>query len=226
MRPYFCMKRPAHDLGRMRGQHELDPQRADRLVQRVARHAGRGQPRERFIDGSGLRRGGRIALIGAPASHAVVLLRDVREVQEVRERPGDRQGLGNGHRRQFERQLVQGSLPLTRPSSRFRSVAHPLDALEEGVPLLVAQRLAEQRAEQPHVIPQRLVRIVRRMRRLGFDWRMSRRRIGELVHDLVPPRWACPRQRLAVAQGFSPAYGPGKPQGLRYICMLGDRGGQ
>ena len=43
----LVLQRPAHDLGRMRGQHELDPQRADRLVQRVARHAGRGQPRER-----------------------------------------------------------------------------------------------------------------------------------------------------------------------------------
>ena len=187
MRPVLVLKRPPHDLGRMRGQHELDPQRADGLVQRVARHARRGQTRERFIDGSGLRGGGRIPQIGAPAAHAVVLLRDVREVQEVREGSRDRQGLRNGHRRQVERQLVERGLPLPWPSSRFRRVAHPLDALEQRVAFLVTQRLAQQRAEQPDVVAQRLVRIVRRRRSLDFDWRMYRRGIGELVHGLVPP---------------------------------------
>ena len=73
---------------------------------------------------------------------------------------------------QVERQLIERGLPLPWPSSRFRGVAHPLDALEQRVAFLVTQRVAQQRAEQPDVVAERLVRIVGRRRSLGFDGRM------------------------------------------------------
>ena len=83
-------ERPARHFGRMRGQHQLDPQRADRLVQPLRRDAAREQPREGVLARPALRRRQRIALIRAAPADAVMLLGDVGQVEEVRERARDR----------------------------------------------------------------------------------------------------------------------------------------
>ena len=153
----------------MSGKHQLDAQRADSLVQRVARHARPLQPRQRLVDRSRLRRCGRIALVGTTSSYAMVLFGDIGEIQEVRESPRNRERLSERHGRQLVRQLVERLTPLTGRSSRLCRIANLLDPLVECVSCLMTERLPQQGPEQPHVVAQRLVRIVTRGRRLGFD---------------------------------------------------------
>jgi hypothetical protein len=57
---------------------------------------------------------------------------------------------------------------MARLTRGLRRRAHALDALEERVPFVAPQRVAEQAPEQPHVRAQRAMRIVGgRMRRCG-----------------------------------------------------------
>ena len=93
-------QRAPGDLGRVRGEHELDPQRARGLVERVGVDAAGDQPRERLFARRRLRAGSRIALVVAPPPHAMVLLGDVGQRQEVGERPRDGQ-------RRLHRQVPQ-----------------------------------------------------------------------------------------------------------------------
>ena len=92
------------------------------------------------------------------------------------------------HRRQLERQIVERGLPLRLAARADFAALRTRSTRSKSASPSCDERLAQQRAEQPDVVAQRLVRIVRRRRSLGFDWRMRRRRIDELVHDLVPPR--------------------------------------
>jgi hypothetical protein len=112
----------------------------------------------------------------------MMLFGDVREVQEVRERPRDRQRFGDRHGRQLEREIVEGSSSATGRPRRLGRAAHLLDALVERGTLLMTERLSQERPQQSDVIAERLVEIVGRGRWLGFDWRMTRRSIGELGH--------------------------------------------
>ena len=90
-------ERAARHLGGVCGRHQLDTERAHRLVQRVGRHASGQQAPERVLAGAALRRGARVALVGAAAADAVVLLGDVGEIQEVRERARHRQRFVDRH---------------------------------------------------------------------------------------------------------------------------------
>ena len=76
-------QRAACDLGGMRGEHQLDPQPRDRLVEAIGRDAGSDQAAERLVARSDLRRRRGIALIRPPAPDAMVLLGDVRQVEKV-----------------------------------------------------------------------------------------------------------------------------------------------
>ena len=157
----FVLQRAAHDFGRMRGHHELDAQPADGVVQRLGRHARREEARQHLFDGSLLGPALWIALTLAAPPHAVVLFGDVREVQEMREAAGDRQRGLHRHLAQFAGELLEivgragrtGAPPL-------RQRADALDTVEVRVALVAAQRLAQQLAEEPDVVAQRLVRIV------------------------------------------------------------------
>ncbi len=155
--PVLVLERAPHDLGRMRGDHELDAEAADGAVQGVARHAARQQPRQRLFDRGRLRTGARIALIRPAPANAMMLFGDVGEVQEVREAARDRQRRFDRHRPQLAGERLE---PVRRRhAGPLGERAHALHALEERLPFLPAQRLAEQFAEQTHVVAQRPVRV-------------------------------------------------------------------
>jgi len=93
----LLQKRAPDDLGWMGGEHELHPHRSDSRHQRVGRHAGTAQPPKRLGARPPLRLAVRIAGVIAPPVHAMVLLGDVGEGQEVRKGTGDGQRRSNGH---------------------------------------------------------------------------------------------------------------------------------
>ena len=120
-----------------------------------ARDAARQQPRQRLLDRRRLRPGPRIALIGAAPPHAVMLLGDVGEVQEVGEAARDRQRRLDRHGAQLGGQRLEAVSESPPTARALGQRPDALDALEERLPLLPPQRLAEQLAEQPHVVAQR-----------------------------------------------------------------------
>ncbi len=148
-------QRAPGDLRRMRREHELDPQRARSLVKGLRRHAAGYQARKGLLARRRLRAGCRIALIVSPPPHAMVLLGDIRQRKEVGERSRDGQC-------SFHRQVPQDAreradiVSLTR-SSILRQRSHALDRVEERLSLAQPQRVAEQFAQHPHIVPQRRV---------------------------------------------------------------------
>jgi hypothetical protein len=85
----------------------------------------------------------------------VVLLGDVGQRQEVGERPGQRQGLVGGQRRQHAAQAL-GRLP----AARSRPLGQRPHSLDQGVqvrPLVRPEDLPQQIAQQPHVVAQAIV---------------------------------------------------------------------
>jgi hypothetical protein len=90
----------------------------------------------------------------------MVLLGNIGEIQKVCEGARNRQGFFNRHRAQFERELVEGIYPLRRLARGLGDGAHTLNALEQHVPFLTAERLAQERPKQPHVVTQRLVGVL------------------------------------------------------------------
>ena len=106
---------------------------------------------------AGLRAGAGIALIGATPAHAVVLFGDVREVEEVREAPRNRERGLDRHRPEL---AGQGLESIRRRDARaLGERAHALHPFEERLSLLPPQRLAKELAEQPNVVAQGAVRI-------------------------------------------------------------------
>ena len=161
--PVLVLERPAHDLGRMGGDHELDPEAADGAVQGVGRHSGREQAWQGFFDRGRLRARARVTLVGPAPAHAVVLFGDVGQVQEMREAARDWQRRLDRHGAQLAGERFEAVR--RRYARPLGERAHALDALEERLPFLPAQRLAQQFAEQAHVVAQRAVRVVRVFRR-------------------------------------------------------------
>ena len=123
----FLHERAPGDLGRMRREHELDLQRAHRLVQ-PSRRTRRGASSRANASSHEPRcgRGLRVALIRAPAADAVMLLGDVREVQEMRERPRDRQP----HRRRDMRASSSASVAKSSPWPALRALRQRPDTLD------------------------------------------------------------------------------------------------
>ena len=122
--------------------------------------AGGHEAWQRLLDRARLWTAVRIALIGTAAPHAVVLLGDVREVEEVREAPRDRhRGVGR-HRAQLAGQRLEPIVGVGRRRGATVSRAPaPARRARTAHALLGAQRLAQQSAEEPHVVPKRLVRV-------------------------------------------------------------------
>ena len=154
----LVLQRPPHDLGRMRRDHQLDAQAANRLEQRLRRHPGPEQPGQRFFDRSQLWTAAELALQLPAPPHAVMLFGDVGEVEKVGEAPRHGQRRGHRHRPQLfgERFEVVAGAAAARP---LRQRADPLDPLVVRNALVAAQCFAQQFAEQPHVVAERLVRI-------------------------------------------------------------------
>ena len=99
----------------------------------------------------------RILLIRAAPADTMVLFGDVGQMEELRERPGDRQRFierhPSEHVGQFaERALVAGTAALGQRAGTLDDIEHIL----AGKPL---HCLAEQLTEQAHIVAQRLVRI-------------------------------------------------------------------
>ena len=83
----------------------------------------------------------RIPLILAPAPYAVVLFRDVGEIQEMGKRACDRQRPINRHARELVRQRVE--ICVAAGACAFRERAYALNGIEELVAAFGAQRVAE-----------------------------------------------------------------------------------
>ena len=166
----FVLQRPAHDLGGMRGDHELDPQVADCRVQRLGAAAGlalrirgREQARQRFLDRRRLRAGPRIALVRAGAgARDGAARRRWRDSGSARS-PRDRQ-------RRRDRHACAARRPAPRASSdsppacraRFASARTRSTRSKSRCPSWRRKRLAQQLAEQPHVVAKGLVWVGRR----------------------------------------------------------------
>ena len=147
-------QRPAGDLGRMRGEDQLDAQAADRLVQPIGRDAGGDEPPERLVARSDLRRRRLVALVVAATADAVMLLGDVGQIEKMREGAGHRQRLLHGHL--LEDAGQRREVGVAAAPRLLRQRAHALDQLEDRLPFVPPQRLAEQLAQQPDVLSQRL----------------------------------------------------------------------
>ena len=114
------------------------------------------QSRERLGGGAALRLPVRIARMVAAAMHAVVLLGDVGQRQEMRERAGDGQRRCDRHVAQQPVDVLELAVERARP---LGGLAHLLDLLEDLVPFVMPQHAPEHLPEQAHVVSQRLVRI-------------------------------------------------------------------
>ncbi len=150
--PVFLHQRPAGDLGRMRREHELDLQADDDRVQRVGRDAGAAEASKRFVARADLRKRLRVAFVEPAAADPVMLLGNVRQREEVRERPRDGQRFVDGHALEDAGQRVE--IRIVPAASALRQRTDPLDGFIERVVLLPPQRFAQQFAQQPHIVPQ------------------------------------------------------------------------
>ena len=89
----------------------------------------------------------------------MVLFRDIRERQKMRERPGNRNCVFDTHR---SKQLAQFIDILGTPvSSGLCERPHSLHSVKEIFPGALAERPAEEVAQQMHVVSERFVRVLR-----------------------------------------------------------------
>jgi len=138
-------QRAADDLGGVGGQHQLDPQRSHGVRQRIARET-RGTPAcERIGTRARLRAMRRIASVVAAPADPMMLLGDVGQREEMRERPRDRYGRGHRQRGQSAGQLFEGRrLAGVR---ELRERANLFYEREQRIAFARAQRVAEQLAQ-------------------------------------------------------------------------------
>jgi hypothetical protein len=92
----------------------------------------------------------------AAAMHPMVLLGDVGQREEMRERAGDRQRRRDRHVAQQPVDVLELAVERARP---LGGLPHLLDLFENLVPFVMAQHTSEHLPEQAHVVSQRLVRI-------------------------------------------------------------------
>ena len=154
----------APDFGRMRGQNRarqgVIEERADLCVVMP----GLAGAAERIAEGTRPRLRAR-AHMGAVAADVVLVFRDIGEVREIAEGADDRQGL-------VAVEAVENRLKLAPragvvvPVEADRSLADALDDFVGLRAFLLAHGVAEQAAEEPHVLLQRQVLVVLRRGRV------------------------------------------------------------
>ena len=142
---------PGH-FRRMGRQHQLDVQAAQ-----LARQGRRGQAAalETLQQLAEQRRTGGLRLVRPPSPHPVILLGDVGQVEELVERPRDREYLGMA-------KLVQAALQL--PGAIDRTAARSLgtgadtfDLLQQGVTQIAPDGFPEQLPQLAYILPQSCV---------------------------------------------------------------------
>jgi hypothetical protein len=134
----------------MRGQDQFDADRSDGPIERGRLNAGRNQSRAGLLTRSALRTVAVLLCVLAPPPDAMVLLGNVGQRQEMRERTGDAERLANRQIAQpigerIEVAIVSGMCAL-------RQCADGFDDREELWTFVVLQYLSEQLAKQSHVI--------------------------------------------------------------------------
>jgi len=136
----------------MRSQHELYASRAQRLLYRRGGDAGRGEAAKYALVRSTLRRLVSISRVFAAATEPMVLLRDVRQRQEMRERASDRQP-------RIDREMCEASVERLERAvivgGNDRQLAYAFDEVVHagiGVP---AEDTAEQFAKEADVSAKR-----------------------------------------------------------------------
>ena len=139
-------------LGRVGGEDELDAHPLGLPRELLLPHAGCVETRERVLER--LARDAALVLVGAPAPEPVVLLGDVRELEEDAER-AQHDGLALERQRR-DRLLERLALPAAARPARER--ADPLDEVEHLLPLLLDEHAPEQVAEQADVRAQAGIR--------------------------------------------------------------------
>ena len=87
----------------------------------------------------------------------MVLLRDVRQVQEVREGAGQRDRRINWQLAELGSQGLKVAIG-SRPG-RLGHGSHALDGLEKARALVFAQRVTQEFSQEPDILAQRFVRI-------------------------------------------------------------------
>ena len=139
-------------LGRVRRQDELERDRRGRAPLDAGRVPARAKRERLASDSRGMPL---LALVLAPAAHAVVLLGDVRELEVERERAQHR---APGVRGRAPRTASRSSSPRRALAAQPRARrADPLLVGEQLLALLLDEHLAEHVAEQADVAAQRRV---------------------------------------------------------------------
>jgi hypothetical protein len=155
--PMRLEQRPADDFRGMGGEHQLDPHRSHGVRERGGRQPSGAPAGERVGAGTGLRAMAGVARVVPAPADPVMLLGDVGQRQKVGERPRDRHGRRNRQIAQpvgelFEGERIAGVRAL-------REGPDLLHSLEQLVAFAGAQRVAEQLAQQPHIVAQWLMRV-------------------------------------------------------------------
>ena len=135
--------RAPRGLGRVRGQHELERDALRRLVAELQERVGERLARHSLL-----------VQVLAPPPHAVMLLRDVRQLEIERERPQHASLLRVRQLLDRRTQLVERR-PAPGPARQPPDV---LDVREQRLVLLLDEHPPEQVAEQADVPPQRCIR--------------------------------------------------------------------
>ncbi len=145
-------QRASRDLGGVRREDELHPQIHHRVVQPLRRDAAGNQSPERLVAGSDLWRRIWRAKIRPPATDPVMLLGDIGEIEELRERARDGKGFLDGHLLEQPRQ--RGEVGVAAASRFLRQRADALDPIERRLAFLSPKRFPQQLPKQAHVVSQ------------------------------------------------------------------------
>ncbi len=140
----------------MGGEHELDAHRPERVGERRGCHPGGEKPGEDLGRRPALRCALFLTRVVAAPPFAMVLLGNIGEGQEVRERPRHCQRVGDRHLAQDTGERLDVEV---RRARLFGGLAHLLDPREQRLTLVLPQHPAEQLPQQPYVVSKRLVRI-------------------------------------------------------------------
>ncbi len=159
------------------GDHRRDKRAGQRVGNRCRIQFGGVKFQIRGSQAAVLRRLARRDMHG-PAAFAMDVLGDVGQQREVSERPDDGDGLMDVDAVEHAGQL--GAIDLG-PSHPERLDARPLDEVEHLLAVLLPDRIAQDRAEEPDVFPHRLGRLAAH---LGTPHRTDRcqRDIGDFGH--------------------------------------------
>ena len=147
----LAQQRAARRFRRMRGKDRFDAQLAEQRHDLLERVAAGLQPREALLESAGLRSAAVVHVL-ATAAHAVHLLREVHDLEPLREGVDQLLRLGGRATLRAHDQLDRlFGFALATPDGR---VAVSLDGVEEVLPALVLEHFADELAERVHVVAQ------------------------------------------------------------------------